>query len=237
MATKKPNTKIENGKVIFSQILDYFENLRTNENSEWIDKYFAILSDFSNITSVKFEKHHIIPCFVFKDSINKTRNVTKIFADKIKENIIKLSIYNHIIAHFYLWKIFKNEDSRKPIYILCGNKNIKDMEESKIKEIAKIIEDCSKENMTDEEKAINNKIRSSKWRKEQKEYNKHYNENNRDKLKKSHQKYVKENFDKVSKQKHDYRLKNHEKFLQYDKERYKNNRDEILKEKNKYRKK
>ena len=241
MATKKPNVKIENGKIIFSkEILDYYENLRTSENSEWIDKYFEILSSSSNITSMKFEKHHIIPCFVFKDSVNKTRDKTKVFADKIKENIIKLSIYNHIIAHYCLWKIFNNEDSRKPIYILCGNEDIKNIDELKIKEIAKIQEECAKENMTDEEKAMKNKIRRIKWynehKEEQKEYNKNYKQKNKDKLKKSQQKYAKENFDKFSKIKHDYRLKYHEKYLQYDKERYKNNRDKILKEKSEYRK-
>ena len=35
MARIKPNTKIENGKVVFSkEILDYFESLRNQELSE-----------------------------------------------------------------------------------------------------------------------------------------------------------------------------------------------------------
>ena len=39
----KPNSTVEivNGKVVFSQeIIDYFESLKNEENSEWIDKIF-----------------------------------------------------------------------------------------------------------------------------------------------------------------------------------------------------
>ena len=74
MANKKNMIKIENGKVIFSkEVLDYFENLRNEETSEWIDKYFEVLSDPSNIGSRKSRGHHIIPCFTFKDENHKNR--------------------------------------------------------------------------------------------------------------------------------------------------------------------
>ena len=54
MPKRKSNIKIEDGKVIFSQeILDYFENLRTKENSIWIDKYFEVLSDPLNFDAKK----------------------------------------------------------------------------------------------------------------------------------------------------------------------------------------
>lgn len=80
MTKRQSNVKIENGKVLISQeILDYFENLRTEENSEWINKYFNIISDASNITSCKSRGHHIIPCFQFKDDNHKTREETEFF--------------------------------------------------------------------------------------------------------------------------------------------------------------
>ena len=41
MAKRNSTVKIIDSKVVFSQeIIDYFENLRTVENTEWNDKYF-----------------------------------------------------------------------------------------------------------------------------------------------------------------------------------------------------
>lgn len=54
MSRRNSTVKIENGKVVFSQeIIDYFENLRNEKNSEWIDKYFEVLSDSSNLNAKK----------------------------------------------------------------------------------------------------------------------------------------------------------------------------------------
>ena len=125
MAIRKPNVKIENGKVSFSQeILDYFKNIRTEENSEWINKYFEVLSDPSNFNAEKYNIHHIRPCFTFKDEIHKTRTETEPLANTMKENKIKISVYNHILAHYYLWKIFNDWDSKNAIRYVCQNKNI-----------------------------------------------------------------------------------------------------------------
>ena len=54
MPRRNSTIKIVDGKVVFSQeIIDYFENLRTIENSEWIDKYFNALRDESNLGAKK----------------------------------------------------------------------------------------------------------------------------------------------------------------------------------------
>lgn len=46
--------EIKDGKVLFSkEILEYFEDLRNKETSEWIDKYFEVLSDENNLTAEK----------------------------------------------------------------------------------------------------------------------------------------------------------------------------------------
>ena len=121
MAKRNSTVKIKDGKVVFSQeIIDYFENLRTEENSEWIDKYFDVLSDTSNFDAPKYNIHHIMPCFTFKDETHKIRKETRIFADRIKENLIKLSVYNHILAHYCLWRIFKTNDSKSPVILMCN---------------------------------------------------------------------------------------------------------------------
>ena len=182
MAKRKSNVKIENGKVLISQeILDYFENLRTEENSEWINEYFNIISDASNITSCKSRGHHIIPCFQFKDDNHKTREETEFLANQINENIIELSIYNHIKVHYFLWKIFPNsKDAKKAIQHLCRMENLEHLTMEQLDKIAEIEEDCAKKNQTKEERAKKDRIRYQNNRerilKQQKEYGKHHKE-------------------------------------------------------------
>lgn len=180
MARKNSNVIIENGKVIFSQeILDYFESIRTNENSEWINKYLEIMSDISNMLSKKFRKHHIIPCFTFKDETHRNRKETQPLADAIKNNIIKLSISNHIKAHNYLRLIFpNNKDARYAVQQLCGEERYKDsLTEEEINEISKIEEECAKENQTKDE--------LKEW------HDKWYSENKINILRKNKQRYEK----------------------------------------------
>ena len=64
-------------------------------------------------------------------------------ANKMKENLIKLSIYNHLLAHYYLWKIFyTNNDAKMALTITFHNENIEDLTELQIQEISKRIEEC-----------------------------------------------------------------------------------------------
>ena len=106
MPRRNSTVEIKDGKVVFSnEVLEYFESIRTEENSAWVDKYFDYLSDESNLSAEKYNGHHIIPCFTFKDETHRTRKETEPLADKVEGNIIKLSIYNHILAHYCLWKI------------------------------------------------------------------------------------------------------------------------------------
>ena len=153
MPRRNSTVEIVDGKVVFSQeILSYFESIRNEENGVWIDKYFEYLSDESNLSATKYSGHHIIPCFIFKDEIHKNRKETLSLADKVENNIIKLSVYNHIIAHYCLWKIFNNEDSRRAVYLMCEKRNINCLSENEIKEFAKIQEECAKENITNDER-------------------------------------------------------------------------------------
>ena len=203
MSTKKPNVKIENGKVIFSQeILDYFESLRNKETSEWIDKYFEVLSDSSNINSEKFNIHHIKPCFTFKDEIHKTRKQTEHLADEFNENKIKLSIKNHLIIHYYLWKIFNNKESKKAFYQMF-NININELNnltESELIKIAEMIEECKKKNRTEKEKEEYTQ-----------KYNKNYYNKNIDKLLKNSRDYYHSHVGESNKRSKEYRKKNSEK--------------------------
>ena len=244
MGTKKPNIKIENSKVIFSQeILNYFENLKNDENSEWINKYFKILSDSSNLIAKKSNVHHLGPVFSFKDKYHKNRKEAKNLADNFKENLIKLSRYNHILAHYYLWKIYGNWDSKHAVHQLCDIINIEDFTENEIKEIARIKENCIKENRTEEEMKIYRKQYHKLHKKELNEYSKNYNKINNEELTKKKRDYYYKYHDKHLEQKRIYnrtyskeisergklrRQNNPEKFKKQQHKFYEKNKDKLL---------
>ena len=252
---KKSNVKIENCKVIFSkEILDYFESLRNDKTSEWIDKYFDALSDTSNFNAPKYNIHHIRPCFTFKDKEHKNRKQTEKLANEFNENRIKLSIKNHIIIHFYLWKIYNNYDSKKAFHQMYNlNKNIDDVNENELMKIAKMIEECCDNNRTEEEiKRYSNeynKIYYKKNNEKLKSQSREYYHNNIEKCTKKNKKYREENSERIKEQKHNYYLKhieedharskryregNSEKIKQLNHDYYEQNREDILEQKKEY---
>ena len=153
MPRRNSTVEIVDGKVVFSQeIIDYFESLRNEKTSEWIDKYFNALRDENNLNAKKYNCHHIRPCFSFKDETHNTREETEPLANKIKENLIKLSIYNHIKAHYFLWKIYNNIDSKVAFQKMCGqHRYINNITEKELNEISILQENCAKENQTEED--------------------------------------------------------------------------------------
>ena len=58
----------------------------------YLNKYIDIVSNENNTNYT--ERHHIIPKSYFK--------INRLKIDNSKENIVKLSYYNHILAHYYL---------------------------------------------------------------------------------------------------------------------------------------
>lgn len=107
MPRRNSTVKIVDGKVVFSEeVLSYFESIRTEENGVWIDKYFEYLGDENNLTATKYNLHHIRPCCTFKDEEHKNRRETQSLGDEFKGNIIKISVYNHLLSHYCLWKIY-----------------------------------------------------------------------------------------------------------------------------------
>ena len=212
MPRRKITIKIENGKVVFSdEVLNYFESIRTKENSIWIDKYFEVLKDESNLSTTKFNRHHIRPCFTFKDKEHKNRKQTQISGDEFNGNLIELSIYNHLLAHYYLWKIFNNWDSKNAVQKMCGQeKYIGNLTEDELKEIARLKEECAKENQTKEEKAKYHKG----WYEENKESELQrvniWTENNQDRVKKNKDNWYQRNKERISKKSKKHRAEKRE---------------------------
>ena len=224
MPRRNSTVEIKDGKVVFSnEVLEYFENIRTEENGTWIDKYFDYLSDEENLSAEKYNGHHIIPCFTFKDETHRTRKETEPLADKVEGNIIKLSIYNHILAHYCLWKIFDNYNSKHAIqYTIGKDKEINDLSENQIKEIARIREECAEKNQTEEE-----------MKEKQKEYR--MSERGKESQRKRSAKYNNSHKELVSKRKKKYRETHKEERSQYWSEYYKNNKEQVDKTHKKYR--
>lgn len=216
MSIQNSTVEIKNDKVVFSQeIIDYFENLRNEKTSEWIDKYFEVLSDESNLISEKYNIHHIRPCCTFKDKEHKNRKQTQKLADKFNGNLIKLSIYNHFFAHYYLWKIFNNRDCKLGFRRMCGQSNFTDnLTENELKEIAKLQEDCAKTNKT--EKEIKERKRN---------YAIKYREENKDDLKQSKHNYYINNMEHEKNRAKENRLKRIDEVREYDRERYYKNKE------------
>ena len=208
MSRRNSTIEIKDGKVVFStEVLEYFESIRNKENSEWINKYFEVLNDEENLNTTKFNFHHIKPCCMFKDENHKNRKQTKPLADEFNGNLIKLSIYNHVLSHFYLWKIFNNIDL-KTAFQRMVNENIESLSENQIKEIAILQENCAKSNQTEEEK----KEYFKNYRKENKErikkYNNIYNEEHRDERLKKQKIWNDEHKDELSKAHKEWYIKN-----------------------------
>lgn len=162
MPRTNSTVEIKDGKVVFSEeVLNYFDNLRTIENSEWIDKYFKILNDENNLSSEKYRIHHIRPCFSFKDKNHKKRKETELLANAINGNKIKLSIENHIKAHYCLWKIYNNWYSKNAVQLLCKTENIEKLSVEKINEIAKFKEECDEHNVIKDKSEYRKNYRKS----------------------------------------------------------------------------
>ena len=203
------------------------------------------MSDEGNLDTVKYREHHIIPCFVFKDETHKNRKETKPLADKVEGNVIKLSIYNHIIAHYCLWKIFNNEDSRRAVYLMYEKRNLDYLSENEIKEFAKIQEECAKENMTEEEKREwfkkwkeehkdEIKEHSKKWYEEHKEEKAKERAEHKEERSEYDKAYYKKNKEKKSKYDIEYRKTHKEEKRKKSKERYELKKDELRQKSRKY---
>ena len=205
MTKRQSNVKIENGKVDLSPlILSVLCDLETEENIEYIRKYKNILLEPSNLTAEKYEVHHIIPVFAFKDKIYKNRKEIEPIIDKFEENKIKLSYSNHIVAHYYLWKIFDNWDSKRAIQKLCNELKIDNLTEDEIIMIGKFEEECRKKNQTKEERAEQYKKWADNNQDWLKAYKKKWNEENKERRAKTNKDWVNNNKTRYSEYQRNY---------------------------------
>lgn len=198
-------TIIENQVIFSKEILEYFESLRNEETNKWVDKYIEVLSDTSNFDAPKYNIHHIKPCWLFKDETHKTRRKQEKLANVVEGNRIKLSIKNHIKAHYYLFRIYNDRSSKSSLSCLCQYiPKLANMTEDEINEIAEMIEFYKSTNQTEEEKQAYIEehreeacIRAKNWTKNNKErssaYHKNYKKINKEACKERDKKYREKN--------------------------------------------
>ena len=219
------------------EVLDYFNSICTDENYEWIVKYFNVLMKEENKTAEKFNNHHIRLAFTFRDDNHKNRKETKSLANEVNGNIIRLSVQNHIKAHNYLRFIFKNTIyegyARSAIYIICRKRNVENFTESEIDEIAKIIEDCAKENKTKEERKQYDKQWYLENRDRLLERGKAYAEANKEKRSANGKKWYKENKERHDAWQKEWNNNHKEERKESSRKWRENNRDNIRKNENK----
>ena len=74
-------------------------------SSEYGQKYLAIVS--RDDTDVATQVHHIVPVAYFKDVLGIAECRKKGTPDMTPDNLVKLSVGKHILAHYYLMKCAK----------------------------------------------------------------------------------------------------------------------------------
>ena len=230
MPRRNSTVEIKDGKVVFStEILEYFESIRNEENGVWIDKYFEYLGDESNLSATKYNLHHIRPCCTFKDEEHKNRRETLPLGDAFKGNIIKISVYNHLLSHYCLWKIFDTRDTKDAIQRMCvQEKYVENLTENELKEIAKLKEECVKENQTKEEEKQYKKEYYRNHKEDAIQRVNEWTEKNQDRVKKNKDNWYQRNKDDILKERKD----NRPKYLEKEQNYRHTHRDKILERNN-----
>ena len=125
--------------------------------NEWMQQYYQLLvgKEPSTLKNERgFEKHHIIPrCFGGSND---------------KSNIVKLTTYEHILAHYYLALGTENIHMFTAINMMMGRqfKKLSDLERVKIEELehwSVIREQCRLKHYSDEGRATISQKAKERW--------------------------------------------------------------------------
>lgn len=211
---------------------------------DWFDKYVEICFLYQKIKTddIFFNYHHIIPVNVGKEQLQtKNRYHTISEHDKIydiKDNVVKLPIDYHILAHYCLARATEREDDINSFYTLIGNydKWYKSYSLYEVKKIAKLVKESSLPNTNDHYMTVEERKEYDKSK--QKDYNEQYYEENKEEIeqkklelqqkqKESLELYNKNNKEQIEKQ----RLENKQRQKEQQKKYYEENKDRIEEQK------
>jgi len=177
------------------QITEMFKdryNIFDPQCKEYLDAYINIYkqSFIRPCESDKFNHHHFFPSFIFKQLIgekNRYHTIEKLDESyKPSDNVCKLRILYHILAHYYLAKAMKGTiyefDANNAFYTLVGDysKNINDYTLDEIKEIGRLIEENAEPNKIDH--YVTQSERKEMYKEQQKAYKEKWNEEHKDEI-------------------------------------------------------
>ena len=210
------------------QINDMFKdkyNTIDPKCKEYFDAYVNIYkqSFIQPVKSDKFHHHHFMPSFIYKQEIgSKNRYHTIEKLDEIykpKDNVCKLRILYHVLAHYYFAMCMKGTvyefDSNNAFFTLIGDysRELNSYTFEEVKEIGRLVEENSlpntidhyvtlserkelykqtaKENKENFEKEHKEEIEQRKLenKQKQKEYKNKWNEEHKEEIEKRKQEY------------------------------------------------
>lgn len=189
------------------QITEMFKdkyNTIDSQCKEYLDTYINIYkqSFIRPCESDKFNHHHFFPSFIFKQLIgekNRYHTIEKLDESyKPSDNVCKLRILYHVLAHYYLALAMKGTvyefDANNAFYTLVGNysKNINDYTLEEVKELGRLIEENATPNSIDH--YVTQSERKELYKEQQKEYKKKWEEEHADEIeerKRKQREYVK----------------------------------------------
>ena len=202
------------------QITEMFKdkyNTIDSQCKEYLDAYINIYkqSFIRPCESDKFNHHHFFPSFIFKQLMgekNSYHTIEKLDESyKPSDNVCKLRILYHVLAHYYLALAMKGTvyefDANNAFYTLVGNysKNINNYTLEEVKELGRLIEENAQPNSINH--YVTQNERKELYKEQQKEYKKKWKEEHADEIeerKRKQREYVKkmrEEFKKNAKNK------------------------------------
>lgn len=180
------------------QMEQFFDKHIKNKN--YFGTYVAIYKYFmeNETDSNRFNHHHFVPCNITKECLQeKNRYHTIEKHDKlfdIKDNVVKLPIKWHVIAHYCLAMATLREDDINSFFTLVGDysKPIQNYTFFDVQTLAQLVEENAQPNSIDH--YVTQSERKEMYKEQQKEYKKKWEEEHADEIeerKRKQREYVK----------------------------------------------
>ena len=158
------------------------------KNKNYFGTYVAIYKYFmeNETDSNRFNHHHFVPCNITKESLQeKNRYHTIEKHDKlfdVKDNVVKLPIKWHVIAHYCLAMATLREDDINSFFTLVGDysKPIQNYTFFDVQTLAQLVEENTTPNSIDH--YVTQSERKEMYKEQEKEYKKKWKEEHADEI-------------------------------------------------------
>lgn len=158
------------------------------KNKNYFGTYVAIYKYFmeNETDNNRFNHHHFVPCNITKESLQeKNRYHTIEKHDElfdIKDNVVKLPIKWHVIAHYCLAMATLREDDINSFFTLVGDysKPIQNYTFFDVQTLAQLVEENAQLNSIDH--YVTQSERKELYKEQQKEYKKKWKEEHADEI-------------------------------------------------------